>query len=200
MNGAAIIAKFRTRIDSQDELTDDEAIDLVNTIYKNILNDRDWEFLKKTYSGTTSTSVDYVALPSDFKYMSPNQENKMVVFIGTGNREYQVIPYQRRRDYRNADGYCYLDMRQSRLYFTKQPTAAESIEYEYIYDPGAITTSTSPVFHSDYHEMIAYGMAEDWASIDESEKGRSYYRENGAKFKFKLDQMAMDDARIKLSI
>jgi hypothetical protein len=43
---------------------------LLNDVYGDICDDRDWEWLKATATGTTSTTVPYIALPADFKKMT----------------------------------------------------------------------------------------------------------------------------------
>ena len=74
LTGTTIIERFQLQIDDSSELSSDESLALANEIYTDIQNDRNWEWLKNTYTGTQSTSDPYVALPSDFKTLSPNKE------------------------------------------------------------------------------------------------------------------------------
>lgn len=183
MTTQEIIDKFNLYFDDGSELSSDEELDLAEKVYRKVLDHKDWEFLKKEYSGTTSTSVPYIALPDDFKNITVNYDDEygepnQVVFVGPNNDIYRVIPFSQRRNYRDADGYCYIDMRQNRLYFTKQPSEAKSVEFDYIYKPDALTTSTSPVWDDDHHDIIHHGMVVDAYSIDQTEKGRAYYAEN----------------------
>lgn len=200
MTGTQIIAKFNLQVDDSSELSDVEALDLANDIYGDICDDRQWEWLKKTYTGTTSTSVSYVALPSDFRELSLNKDNRSVIFVGTSYREYEVIPFSSRRDYRDQDGFAYIDVANSRLYFTKQPTSAESIEYDYIRIPDDLLTSTSPVFRAGFHPIIAYGMAARFNLLEQTEKSISYRKENLDLYNETLSQMAVEDANIKLAM
>ncbi len=196
-----IISRFELQVDDASELSSDESLALAQEIYDDVCNDRPWEWLKTTATDTTSTSVAYVALPSDFKEISPNKDNRAVVFVGDDYSEYEVVPFSARRDYRDQDGFCYLDMVNRRLYFTLQPTAAEAIEYDYIKIPTALTASTAPVVTtSQFGNLIAYGMAAKFNPIEQSEKDKSYMKENRTEYLRLLSDLALEDANIKLRL
>lgn len=201
MTGQDIIDKFNLFVDDQSELSSSEELDLLNDKYYTVCDDRDWEWLKATYTGTSSASVAYVALPTTFKKLSPNKDNKSVVFVGTDYSEYQVIPFSSRRDYRDQDGFCYLDMVNRRLYFTLQPTAAEAIEYDYISKPTALTVSTEPIITTErFGTMLAHAMATEFPSIEQSNKLTSYQSDYAKFYADTLHDLALEDALIKLSI
>ncbi len=172
------------------ELSDVEELALANKRYRWILNYKPWEFLKKAGTGTQSTTVPYIALPSDFKYFTENgnftdntrqvdnNASPKVVFVGPSYAPYQIINFSDRRQYRDKDGYAYADLVNSRLYFTKQPTTANTVEFDYIYKPDDLTLATAPVFHSDFHPMIYHGMAVEDNILQLFEKARSYKNEN----------------------
>lgn len=201
MTTEEIIAKYNLQVDDASELSPDEELDLANDIYGDVCDDRDWEWLKKSYSGTTSTSVDYIALPADFKNILPNKDNRSVVFVGTDYSEYTVIPFSSRREYRNQDGYCYIDVPNSRLVFTLQPTSAKTVEYDYIkIAPDLDLVSSNPLFRAGFHPVIAYGMASRFNILEQSDKTTSYRRENLELYNQVLQGMALEDAKIKLSI
>lgn len=200
---AEIISRFNLQVDDASELSSDEELALANEVYNTICNDRPWEWLKKTYTGVTSTTLAYVALPSDFKELSPNSYNKSVVFVGTDSAEYIVVPLSSRRDYYNTDGYCYIDIPNQRLYFMKQPTEVKDIEYDYVSYPTALTTATSPLFNSRYHEMVSYGMAAKFTNIDQPSKGKNtgtYQKENQIEYNSFMTDLRVEDANIKLSM
>lgn len=113
-------------------------------------------WLRKSFSGTTSSTVPYVSLPTDFKTLSSQYDGVSIVYVGTQPRKYRVISYDNRRDYTNTDGYCYIDIPNSRLVFTKQPNAAETLEYDYICVAPLLTASTSPLFTENLHDVISY--------------------------------------------
>ncbi len=201
MTGEDIISRFELQIDDASELSSEESLALANEVYFDVSNDRDWEWLKSTATGTTSTSVPYIALPSNFKKLMPNKNNESVVFVGTDYSEYKVVPFSSRRDYRDQDGFCYLDMVNRRLYFTLQPTSAEAIEYDYLTIPTAITTTTGPVVDTtQFGNMIAYGMAAKFNPIEQTDKSESYSKENKATYLGILSDLAIEDANVKLSI
>jgi hypothetical protein len=201
MIGSAIIERFHLQIDDSSELSSTEELDLALQIYNEIADDREWEWLKKTATGTTSVSVPYIALPADFKNLVPNKDGKSVVFVGTDYQEYQVVPFSSRRDFRDMDGVCWIDIPNSRLYFALQPSTTESVEYDYIHRPADFTLTTAPlVTTNSFGEMIAYGMAGKFNPIELSEKNSSYQAENIAEFRRMMADLATEDAMIKLSI
>lgn len=192
------IERFRLQVDDDSELSSTEELALANEVYDEIANDRPWEWLKSTATGTTSTSVSYIALPADFKTLSPNKDNRSVIFVGTDYNEYQVVPFSSRRDYRNVDGYCYIDVPNQRLYFTLQPTSAKAVEYDYIKRHTALVAGASPLF--TMNNLIAYGMASKFNPIEQTEKSVSYRQENTEAYKNLLSNLQMEDTLIKLQI
>lgn len=201
MIGSDIIARFELQVDDASELSTDESLALANEVYVAICDDRPWEWLKTTATGSTSTSVPYVALASDFKSLTPNSEGYSVIFVGTDYQEYRVVPFSSRRDYRNQDGYCYIDVPNQRLYFTLQPTSVKAIEYDYIKRAAALTLSTAPLVTTDqFGKLISYGMAAKFNNIELSEKDSSYQRENAREYFSILSDLQIEDANIKLSI
>lgn len=198
---SAIIERFRLQVDDATELSSDEEVALANEVYNEICNDRPWEWLKGEASGTTSTSVPYIALPSDFKELAPNKYLKSVVFVGSDYQEYTVVPFSARREHRDQDGFCYIDVPNQRLVFTKQPTEAKAVEFDYIKKPTDLTTSTEPVLTTaQFGNLIAYGMAKRFPSIEQAEKGTSYAGENAAEYKRILTDLQFEDSNIKLGM
>lgn len=194
-----IIARFNLQVDDASELSSDEELALAQEVYEDICDDRPWEWLKKTATATTSTSVPYITLPTDFKLIAPNSYNRSVVFVGADYQEYVLVPFEQRRNYRDQDGFCYLDMVNKRLYFTKQPISAESVEYDYIMVPPVLTTGTSPLIPNK-HEVISYGMAAKFNPIELTDKTASYRNENIIEYRKMLSDLATNDALLKLNI
>lgn len=211
-----IILRFNLQVDDSTELSDKESLVLLNQVYREVQNDRAWEWLKTSHSGTTSTSVPYISLPSDFKMLSPNfsgesrwewwlsywanQGNQSVVYVWSDYEIYRVIPYSNRREYREQSNFCYIDVPNQRLYFTKQPTTAESVEFDYIKRASDLTTATEPLFNDAYHEVLAYGMASKFDPIQLTAKdSTNYMADNTRQYLSILQQMQMEDAYIKLA-
>lgn len=224
MTGTQILAKFHLQVDDASELSDTEELDLANDVYQEIQDDRPWEWLKVPFAGTTSTSVAYIALPADFKEVAPNYSglqsgsfnnlgvppgyvapvyasatNASVVFVGANFTPYRIIPFSDRRNYRNVDGFCYIDLPNSRLVFTLQPTSVQAVEFDYIKVAAALTTSTSPLFRVGFHKIIAFGMAVKFNPIEQTDKSVSYRDENLTEYHKLLSDMAVEDANIKVA-
>ncbi len=196
-----IIARYNLQVDDASQLSSDEEIALANEIYVDIANDRPWEWLRSVETNSTSISVPYIDLPANFKEMTMNKDNKSVVFVGDDFQEYTVVPFASRRDYRNQDGFCYVDVPNLKLYFTLQPTSVKAVEYDYIKRPETLTLSDEPLVANDqFGKLIAYGMAAKFNSIEQSEKGSSYQKENQAEYYRLLSDVRMEDVNIKLSM
>lgn len=200
MISSEIIARYNLQVDDASELSSDEELDLAQEIYDEVANDRPWEWLKVTATGNTSTTLPYIALPADFKELSFNKNNESIVFVGTNFQEYQVIPFSSRREHRDQDGFCYIDIPNQRLYFALQPTSVKAVEYDYIKRPAALTLSTAPlVTSSQFGNLIAYGMAAKFNSIEQSDKETSYRKENEGRFYSLLSDFRLEDCNIKLA-
>lgn len=199
MTTQEIITRFELQVDDSSELSSAEELALAIEVYNDISNDRPWEWLKTTATGTTSILVNYIALPVDFREMSQNLENQSVVFVGTDYEIYKVIPFSSRRNYREQDGFCYIDIPNQRLVFTKQPTEAKVIEYDYIANPVDLTVTTSPIFNAKFHNIISYGMAGKFNPIEQTEKDKSYQNENQIEYYKLLTDMRFEDSNLKIS-
>lgn len=192
-----IIERFRLQVDDASELSSDEELALANQVYYDTCDDRPWEFLRKTKTGVVSTSVPYITLATDFKSFFPNEIGESRVYIGS--KPYTVVSSASRMTYDGVDGYCYLDIPNSKLYFTKQPTSALSYEYDYICVPPPLTATTAPLnTSSKFGTMIAYGMASKFNPIEQTEKSASYRNENIAEYMMMREDLAIEDAMMKL--
>ena len=205
MTKAEIILKFHLYMDDTSELSSAEEEALFDKIYSKVMTDRPWEISKREATGTLSTSVPYVSLPTRFAYLAENANytdpntyaaNGPVVFVGTARRQVRIVSWSDRGQYVNLDGYAYIDIVNSRLVFCKQPTAADTYSFDYIVFPTALTTAESPVFPSDYHSIIFHGMCVDDFIIQQSDKAKSYAAENNAMYKSYLEDMALWNSRL----
>jgi hypothetical protein len=201
-----IITKFELYTSDMTELSSAEELDLVNKIYKQILADMAWEFLKKEHTATVVAGATSVALPSDFSYViSNNQSSEVgndepyakVVFVFTGSnptspQAYPVVNWDDRRAYRNLSGYCWVDMQSNTLKFSDPnglPSGVTSVEFDYIYDPDDLALADSPVFPAKFHDMIFHGMVVDDNIIQLSDKARAYSAENQGRYLSILSSM-----------
>ena len=185
-----IITKFELYAGDETELSSQEEIDLLQKIYNKVCEAAEWEILKKQFTGVQSTTVPYVALPADFIQLLKNKaRNQKVVYVGTNYDPYQIITFDERRNYRNQKGYAYIDMALGRLYFTKQPDSAETIEFDYIAYPPLLTTSSVLVFPSRYWDVFYFGMLLDNDIIQMNDKRRAYEKENTLEYQTILQNM-----------
>lgn len=202
---------FHVYIDDSTELSVDQEVALADRIHKKICRQKPWEFLKKSASGTLSTSVDYVSLPSDFSFFIENNQytdnsrsidnnaSPKVVFIGSDFSPYQIINFSDRRQYRNQEGYCYLDLANSRLVFTKQPSQAKSYEFDYISVPTTLTSGSTPALPAQFHPMIGYAMAFDSFIIQLFPKAQSYASENKMKYEEDMADLSYYNSQLILN-
>lgn len=205
MTGADIITSFELQVDDMTELSSTEELNLLNAVYQEIMGSRAWEITKKQGTGTQSTSVPYIALPTDFHSLALNHSytdrgaygERPVVFVGSGYDPYQVVSWSDRRQYRTKSNVCYIDIVNSRLYFTVQPTSALAIEFDYHSVPADLATNTSPVFPSRFHKMLAFAMAVDDSILQMSDKAKSYAPENKARLEKYLEDMEYWDASLQ---
>jgi len=185
MTKLELINKAILYLDDSSELSTQEFSDLFDKCYRLINADRPWEGTKTAFTGTTSTTVPHVALPTDFLYLVANNNyteqseyaKGPVVFRGTDYTPYPVVSWSDRRQYRNQ-ACAYIDFAGSKLYFTVQPTVAESVEYDYHAQKTALTDNDSPWFPAEFHDAIYHMMVADDFIIQQSDKAKSYRNEN----------------------
>ncbi len=198
MTVSQIIEKFRLFYDDGTSLSSQEELDLFNKIYNEVTSDRPWEILRKSYTSSTSTTLPYISLPSDFAFLSNNgsystsdyEAGSPVVFVGANYDPYQVVSYADRRQYRTQSNVCYIDIVNNRLYFTVQPTQTLSVEFDYYHFPSALTISDTPIFPSRFHDLFYHLMVSDQFIIEQSDKAKSYALENRERAKEFIDKMA----------
>jgi hypothetical protein len=203
-----IIIKFELYLDDTSELSSSEELDLAQKIFNQIHGSDTWEIFKKEATGTTSTAVSYVALPDDFGYLIETSEytdnsisyqgnsKPRIVYVGTGNRPYNVINWSDRRQYADKDGYCYVDFVNSRLYFTKQPTSAESYSFDYMPIPETLELTTTFPFPERFSDSMFHGMAVDGYIIQQFDKAKSYAKENMELYNNKIEEMKLWNASL----
>lgn len=204
MNGQEIITAFELQVSDLTELSSAEELALLNKVYKKLCRLKPWEWLKTAATGTLSTTVPYVSLPADFLFMVQNNNytesseyaGRPVVFVGANFQPYKVISWSDRRQYRTSAGYCYVDIAARRLYFTVQPTSADSYEFDYCALPANLTLATSPVFDADFAPILAHLMANEDFVLQLSDKAKSYADENAAKAASYLADMNYANAQL----
>lgn len=205
MTKLEIITKATLYLDDTSELSTQEFSDLFDQKYRVINSDRPWEGTKAEGTGTTSISVPYVTLASDFLYLTQNynytdsvayESSRPVVFVGSTFDPYQVVSWSDRRRYRDQDGFAYIDFSLGRLVFTKQPTTAKAVEYDYHKQMPVLTDNDEPWFPEEFHDALYHAMCIDDFVIQQSEKAQSYKSEHEEKYKQAMDRMALWNANL----
>ena len=111
MTKSQLIVKAQLYLDDMSELSDLEFSDLFDKMYRRINSMNPWEGTKAEGTGTTSTSLPYVALSSDFLYLTANNNHTEsyyeakfpVIFKGSTFDPVEVVSWSDRRQYRNSN-------------------------------------------------------------------------------------------------
>jgi hypothetical protein len=188
-----IISKFHLYVGDQSELSSTDELDLLNNVYQGVMQDRPWEFLKKSISGSilNDGTVSYIPIPADFRqftednsktdntYEVNNNASPKVIYTGSTYTPVQIVNWSDRRQVRNTSGFAYLDSANSRIAFTWL-CPDSTYEFDYIFQWPELTLTTSPLFPADFHNMLFQLMAVDSVIINLFDRAHSYAAENQA--------------------
>lgn len=206
LTATQIIANFEEYTDDTSDLSQAQELALANKIYRKILTNRTWIFLIKPYAGTAAIDANgryYVMLPSDFSYIPVTSGYTdtgeygldKTLLVGPNFQPYKMVNYTDRNRYHNVAGFCYLDMPNNRIVFTDTTLPYTDVYFDYVYTPDDMGLNDSPVFPSDFHQMIQHGMAVDGYIIQIFEKDRAYTNEHMAIFQDYFDDMDVWNAQ-----
>lgn len=191
-------------MDDTSDLSTQECSDLYDKIYQRVCMNRPWEFLRATFSDVQSTTVPYIALPSDFGFLLPNYNyqdssyasNGPVALVGSTYEPVQIISMSNRNQYRNNPRYAYIDILNSRIVFMNQPTAANAVQFDYASVPTNPELADEPVFPERFHDVIYHGMCIDSFIIQQSDKAKSYADENESYYNTYIKELAYWNAQL----
>ncbi len=189
-NSQHIIDEFHTIIGDSTELSSDEELKLLNKIYFEVINSREWEILKKEATGSVNGLT--IAQPADFGSLVLFPDP--VIYLGDTNKRCNVIPFAERRIYKNQNNAAYYDARQKQIVFMTAQDDTYSFDYNYI--PAELALDTAPVFPARFWGLFAFFMASDNDFIQLMDKARSYASENRMRGQMILDQMVMWDSKL----
>lgn len=177
-----IITAFELYFGDETSLSSVEELALLQKKYNQVLQSAEWEFLKKTATGSVSGTD--ITQPSDFDRLTTDQN----IYIGTNYQQFNVIPFTDRLRYRNMRGYFYYDARQEK--FISTYSVSDTYTFDYIYVPPALnTTDSDPVFPVRFYDLLYHAMCIDADIINMSDKARSYASTNQMKYEDILNQM-----------
>lgn len=182
-------------MDDTTELSDSEELRLLNKIYNRVSTVHTWKRLIQEYSGTASGTT--LSLPERFAYVVENDnytENGQygggrVVYIGSEYTPWKLVDISDRRNYRNRNGFAWVDLANSNLVFSTDP-GAKAVEYDYLEFPTPLTDTSDTFWIPDAYTPILYhGMCIDDFVIQQSEKARSYRDEHLGSYNMYLNDM-----------
>jgi hypothetical protein len=200
---AELITNFELQVSDITELSTSEELVILNRIYQRVCNDRPWEFLKTTATGTILSDADgsYISLPSDFAYFYENYtytDNALsteinmgnrVIYIGSSYSPYRIVNYSDRVQYRGRSGYAYVDIANGKLRLPATTTGTYTIDY--IKFPATLVAASTPVIPTRFQEVLIYGMAVENEIVQVSDKAKSYAAENQALYEQYIADMAL---------
>jgi len=190
MLASDIIAKFELYVDDATELSSQQELDLLNKVYQHVCTDTDWEFLKKSVSGTFALTVPNIPVPADFGHFAENNQHTdntqeidnnaapRVIFIGSAYQPFQIVNWSDRRQHRNLSGTAYLDLPNNGITFTLAPTATDVYEFDYISVAPDLDLDDTPLFPERFQHMLYHLMAIDDEIILRFNRASSYAQDN----------------------
>lgn len=177
-----IITKFELYFGDETSLSSVEELDLLQKKYDDVLHSEEWEFLKKVATGSISGTD--ITQPADFDRMTTDQ----TIYLGTGNREFRVVPFTDRRKYVNQNGVFYYDALNEK--FVATLSQSDTYSYDYIHTPPTLDlVSSNPVFPTRFYDMLYHAMCIDADIINMSDKARSYASLNQKMYEDMLNDM-----------
>jgi len=195
MTGNQLLTYFNFLVD--DTIEDDRFLDIIQIAARRLWTQRPWEFLK-TNTDATSASIGTLtySLPADFLLPLP---------IWVGSTQIYPIARDQRRLFRNSFNRYYLDIKNSQYVFTQSPSKADTIYFDYIYNPSDVAlddtdiTTTIPGFLSAFHPLLAYEAAKTFFYQDTGAKSDSWAPEQQAEYNNLYNQMVEYDHALKTS-
>lgn len=192
MIGSAIITKFETLLG--DSLDPDFTLQLINDAKNSIETELELEITKKlNSSGSTTAGQTYTtarSLPSDFF---------LPMTIRVGTQRIYPIPFESQIDFRDINGYYWIDLVNSNYYLTGTQGSAQTISFFYQYATTDLLTTTAPVWPARFHSLIPYEMARKYFAIDAGEKSRSWLPEMQLFYNELKNQMIQWNHKLKLN-
>lgn len=174
MTGADIYALFKVHLDGEEFNSDTDALLAMNTAYRKILSERDWEFLKKSSAqprgfSTLSTITDLSYVRGVWAVIGTQKNAKMPLSKTT---------YDNRFD-ENYDYYIDYASGTFNYIASSEPSTWLSYIIDYKYKPADLTMTTSPVWPEEYHALLAYEMIKAYKEADAT---FDFYKETSGRY------------------
>lgn len=144
MTGAEIKTFAEGLLDDNVTWSDEHFYTLLNVAKTKVEELKLWQFLKKTYSQSATSSL--ITLPSDFA-----EDYKVLV----GTTEYFPIPFEEQYAYANMSNTYYIDWANGQIKLLGSNISGTLyLFYKRFTDD--IAETTSPVFPARFHPLLAY--------------------------------------------
>lgn len=196
MTAADIISKFDTYTDDMSELSAADKLDLLNKKYRELSNEREWEWLRSIGSVAIASSI--ITLPTDFKILAEDFTAKeqgiysgFRFFFWIGDIAYPVVSIKERRTYGD---HAYFDPKNRRIVL-QDTNVTGTAEFDYYGKVTALGLNDEPAFSDDYHPVLYHMMAIDHEIIDQSEKARSMRPEHEAAIEGFMQDLTYEDSQ-----
>lgn len=147
---------------------------------------------RSTAVGQTYTTG--IALPIDFLFPIG------VIYVGT--IPYIQVPFEHAALYREAGNFFYVDLANSTYHLCTRQSSVQVITFPYYYATPELVespTPTSPVWPSQFHDIIPLKMAQMFFAIDQGEKARAWDDRWGVYLEKRLSAFRDYDTKMKLS-
>jgi hypothetical protein len=182
-----IIATFDTLTDNLSELGSDAKLALFNRKYRLWQNIRDWELLRKEAS--VAVSAGYIQCPTDFKNFVDLEEGKERPYnhgFYIGANFYPIIRLSERKRFPDM---CYFDPVTKRIMIPSSLSLSGTATFDYYHTPDDLVLGAT----------IAYMMAIEHYSIDQSEQGRTKEVQYTIESEKYIEDMEYEDNQLKES-
>ena len=203
MLASEAITQFELQVDDTSELSSSEELSLLNDVIQSTGFSRTWNILKTSASGTVVANE--ITLPADFAYIYANrnwasnavESQKPVIFIGTEYKPYVVLNFDERRQYRNSQGYAYLDMANNKIIFNQTPESS-TYEFDYIKTVAEVGLADELPFPARFHKKFVHDMAMLDNIIQMSDKAGNNIEANRAESMRYQNAMNMWDSKLTI--
>jgi len=169
MTGAQIITKFRNMVD--DTLDADYEYQLLNDAKDEIEAWEVWEMLKKSQAYSVAGGYSYTsalgALPTRFAL-------DLSMVEGTSNLPYEKVSFEDHVNKVNLGNGYFIDLNASNIYLSGSNHASKTMTFYYTEYSADITSSTSWIFPSRFHNLLPLKMAQIYYAADAGEKNRAW--------------------------
>jgi len=170
MTGEQIINNFRTKVDDSSELSQSQELELLNEIYDEVLSSRKWDFLKTKSTGTLSGNK--IQLPVDFNGFVGNfkkQRNAgytVAVWISeTSGARGVAYPIVSKQNFPQDEDRRLAFVENGEIVLSR--SFSGTFEFDYSLKWPQLALDTEPLFASQFHKILAFGMARDFYDIDQ---------------------------------